>query len=298
MNEPESARRVTPCQPQERVVVHDSHNAIQAPGRGRHVDPRASPAPPGVEAAGLGVSTLRAVVVAAREETPEGDEATWLLADLLEPLDPAVTGWDLDVADAVLLLFGEIGLGPADRQLAWLRWAQKATVTLLGPADPRTREANTAAGRLCLSLGRYSEAAAAWQALINVHEQHGRGDAADQARVDWAVCLYAVGRCAEAVTALQQAWSRWKQNPANPLDGGNISGVCMEMLRLCCRRDEAQAMWPDIPDRLPSFFRYGGPWTETVRAPYQTVLSAREHGKVCAYRPGIRAASAAQPRSA
>ena len=298
MDEQGTAHHETPGQSQDWVLVHDSHDAIQAPWCARHVSPGADPAPPGVEGAGLNLSMLRAVVVAARQEAPEGDEAMWLLVDLLEPLDPVVTGWDLDVADAVLLLFSEIGLGPTGRQLTWLRWAQKATVTLLGPADPRTCEANTAVGRLCFSLGRYDEAAAAWQALITVHEQHGHGEAADEVRVDWAVCLYAVGRCTEAVTALQQAWSRWKQNPVNPLTGATISGVCIEMLSLCCRRHEAQAMRPDVDDRLPSFFRYGGPWTETVRAPYPTALSAREHGQVCAYRPGIRTASAAHPRPA
>jgi hypothetical protein len=36
-----------------------------------------------------------------------------------------VTGWDLEVADAALLLFGEIGLGPTAREVAWLRYAQR-----------------------------------------------------------------------------------------------------------------------------------------------------------------------------
>lgn len=95
----------------------------------------------------------------------------WLLADLLEPLDPAVTGWDLDVADAALLLFGEVGLGPADRQLAWLRYTQKVMTGLLGPCDPRTCAVNKAIRDNC----HRSMPATAYVGVSKTHFFHRRG---------------------------------------------------------------------------------------------------------------------------
>ncbi len=232
-----------------------------------------------------GLAVLRETVVSAREETDAGDEAMWSLADMLETLDPALTGWNLDLADAALLLFGEIGLGPTDRAQAWLRYAQKATMGLLGPADPRISAANTALGRQYYSLGEFGDAAAALTVVVDAHERLGRWHEADEVRIDWAVCLYGLGHCTEAVTLVQQAWARWKQDRRTELTGAHISAVCMEMLRLCFRRAEARAMWPDIADRLAPTFRYGGSWTESLTARYRRPLSAVEHGKVCAYRP-------------
>jgi hypothetical protein len=103
----------------------------------------------------------------ARQEAPDGDEALWVLADLLEPIDPNTVRPDLALVDAALLLFGEVGFGPDNRALPWLRYAQNATAELFEPSDPRTREAHIAMGTLCDRLGWHAEAASAYAAVAD-----------------------------------------------------------------------------------------------------------------------------------
>jgi hypothetical protein len=233
---------------------------------------------------GDAATTIGEVLPVARQETPEGDEALWVLADLLEPIDPNTVRPDLALVDAALLLFGEVGFGPDNRALPWLRYAQTATAELLGPSDPRAREANTAMGNLCDRLGWYTEAASAYATVADSIASSGRWREAGQFRVKQAVCLYATGHCENAVTLVRQVWERWKADPLGTIPGLDAPLLCAEMLRLCCRRDEARAMWTEVVHWFGSEGWFDRFWIEGHMGRYRGPVSARAHGQVCAFR--------------
>lgn len=233
---------------------------------------------------GEAATAIGAVLPVARQETPDGDEALWVLADLLEPLDPTTAGPDLTLADAALLLFGEVGFGPDNRALPWLRYAQTATAQLLEPTDRLTREVNTAMGSLCDRRGWHTEAASAYAAVADAVAASGRWREADQFRVKQATCLYAIGKCENAVTLTRQVWERWKANPLGTMFGVSAPLVCAEMLRLCCRRDEARAMWTEVVNWFGSEFWFDQYWVHGEMGGYKGPVSAVAHARVCAFR--------------
>jgi hypothetical protein len=226
------------------------------------------------------------VLPVARQKTPDGDEALWLLADRLEPIDPDSAGPDLTLADAALLLFGEAGFGPDNRALPWLRYAQTATAELLEPSDPRVRETNTAMGSLCERLGRHTEAASAYATVADFLTESGRWREADQFRVKQAQRFYATGHCGDAVALTREVWERWKDDPRGTMVGVDAPLVCAEMLRLCCRRDAARAMWTEIVEWFGS-----EPWFTFVEGYMRCrsgPVSEGAHAEVCAFREGRR----------
>ncbi|MEU8656137.1 tetratricopeptide repeat protein [Actinoplanes philippinensis] len=243
-----------------------------------------------IAAAGGELPTLRDAIEAAKGADPicYDMDKVWELADLLEPLDPAETGWNVEIAEAAMILFGDVGLGPADRAVRWLWYVQNTTTSLLGPWDGRTLTANRTLGRKCWASGLYDEAAAAWQPVIVWQDRHGYPDAADEARIDQAVCLYGLGRCREAVTLLERAWAdRLRTGRAGRRVGAALPLVCVEMLRLCWRRDEAQALWQAMAEHVPDsvLLRQG------MINRYGRVLDARVHGASCT----VRSSSPASP---
>ncbi len=209
-------------------------------------------------------------------------DKVWELADLLEPLDPTLTGWHVDIAEAAMILFGDVELGPADHAVRWLWYAQNTTTCLLGPWDQRTLTANRVLGRRCRDLGLYDEAVAAWQPVVVWQGHHGYPDAADEARIEQAVCMYGLGRCREAVALLERAWAdRLRTGRAGRRVGAALPLVYIEMLRLCWRRDEAQAAWQAVAEHIPESILAR---QEMIHG-YGRVLDARTHGPSCTARP-------------
>lgn len=228
--------------------------------------------------------TFRDAIEAAKGPDPMcyDMDKVWDLADLLDPLDPNLTGWDAEIAEAALILFGDVELGPADHAVRWLWYAQNATTSLFGPWDERTLTANRLLAQRCRSLGLYDEAGPAWQCVVVWHEHHDRPDSADEARIERALCLYGLGRCHEAVTLLQQAWNeRLRTGRADRRPGAELPLVCTEMLRLCGRRDEAQAVWQAVARHAR--------WSIRLKLgmihPYARILNARTHETSCTARP-------------
>ncbi|GGN99256.1 hypothetical protein GCM10010112_92910 [Actinoplanes lobatus] len=214
------------------------------------------------------------------------------LEGLLESVDPTVTGWILDLAEAAILRFGEAGEGPDDQALAWLRYAQRATTVLACPLSERSCAANTELGRLCLHLGRVREAAAAWEVAVLGAEQRQQRDLANWARLYWAQCLHSLGSCGDAVAVLRRA-------------GGGQHGdvvvaqiLCLRLLGRCGRQDDAAALWSAMEmSTTPTLRRQA---LNDLRSPANRVLNkadARTHEMVCAYRRRVtKGASQQVPR--
>lgn len=239
---------------------------------------------PVVGEAGDVATAIGEVLPLARQETPDGDEALWVLADLLEPIDPSTLRPDLALMDAALLLFGEVGFGPDSRALPWLRYAQNATAELLEPSDPRTRDAHLAMGTLCDRRGWYPEAASGYAAAAEAVAASGRWREADQFRVKQAICLYGSGRCEDAVTLTRQVWERWKADPLGTIMGVKAPLVCAEMLRFCRRPDEARAMWTEVVTWFGTEGWFDRHWIRIEMDGYQGPVNALVHGQVCAFR--------------
>lgn len=230
------------------------------------------------------VPVLRDVLSVARQETPEGDDALWVVADLLEPVDPNTARPDVVLADAALLLFGEVGFGPTNKALLWLRYAQRVTADVLGPSDSLTCWANTAAGRLFEQLGRHEEAASAWAAAATAHAANGQWREADESRVRQAKYLYGIGQCADAVAIVRQVWERWKVEQFGAAVGANALILYAEMLRFCFRRAEARVMWSELVDRFGKERWFNQEWVNWVMEYYKGPVSAPAHWQVCAFR--------------
>ncbi|MFI1991782.1 hypothetical protein [Actinoplanes sp. NPDC020271] len=232
--------------------------------------------------AGGELPTLRDAIEAAKGADPAcyDMDKVWELADLLEPLDPAETGWNVEIAEAAMILFGDIRLGPEDHAVQWLWYVQNTTTSLLGPWDGRTLAANSVLAHRCWTLGLYDEAAAAWQAVIVAQEHRDDPDAADEARIDRAACLYGLGRCREAITLLKTAWGlRLRTGRAGRRVGAALPLVHIEMLRLCGHHNHAQTVWQAVSGHLPDsiLLRQG-----MVRT-YGQVLDARTHRARCTF---------------
>jgi tetratricopeptide (TPR) repeat protein len=232
-------------------------------------------------------ATLQAlcdVLPIAKQETAEGDDALWVVADLLEPIDPDTVQLDLVLTDAALLLFGEVGFGPSGKSLPWLRYAQRTTTQMLGPSDPLTCWANTAAARLCDRLGRYEEAASAWDAAATAHTDQGQWQEANECLVRQAKCLYRIGRCADAIVLARQAWQRCAAEASSGIFAWEPLLVCAEMLRLCGRRDEARLMWSELLDRFANSWCFDPDWVQVRMDHYEGPVSAPVHWPVCSLR--------------
>jgi hypothetical protein len=185
---------------------------------------------------------LRDAMAAAKRMDPGGFDAASVAAleDLLEPLDPASTGWSMEVAEAAVLLFGKTGADPTERAVRWLRYAQRAASVLASPLSRQSCEASAHLGERCEQMGRLREAAAAWEVVALGAEQRHRWQEANDVRLRWAGCLHRIGYCDDAVLVLRQAWD-WRRagRPRGPL---TVATSCVDFLKLCGRRDEATAM--------------------------------------------------------
>ncbi|WP_282765722.1 hypothetical protein [Actinoplanes sandaracinus] len=240
----------------------------------------------GSAAAGEQWPMLRDAVKAALGSDPDCFDmaGVWVLADLLESVDPAVTGWNLELAEAAVLLFGEARVGPEDRALAWLRYAQRSASVLAGPLSKQSCTASWALGRLCQRLGNRREAAAAWEVAVLAHERRKQWDEAGEARIEWATCLHRSGSCDEAVAVLRQAWDLPKfgtnyRSPRVPIE-------CISLLLLCGRRDEATALWSEAEARKPTplAMSWALEMLHADEASGTRARDARAHRQVCAHR--------------
>lgn len=236
-------------------------------------------------AIGSGLPSLREAMQAARGLEPGvfDVKGVWALADLLEPVDLAVTCWNLELAEAAALLFGKARVGPDDKALAWLRYAQRAASVLAGPLSEQSCAASLELAQLCQRLGRFREAAGAWEVVVTSHERREPSGPAAAERVRWALCLHRAGVCAEAAGVLGEAWERETARGESPSLTFAIS--CVNLLLLCGRRGRAAWLLADMKTvAAPEALERAWQSMKDYAGSPGRARQAQAHGPVCVYR--------------